>query len=188
MVSIDNGEWATLDCEDGMSDGGVASPYVNEGQHSIALIAYGRDKLGRDGLPLYTAQGTFVATRGNPVSVTYRFYEVGGLSLRWDLWDGSGYRNCAEAGFSATERSMRINLLDLSTNTLVFGDDGDPQYCTGAPIVYQYLKPGRYMVYIRGMIGSTIAYTNEDSPTEVTVYAFEQKTRTDPATTIVLSN
>lgn len=182
-ASIDGGEWVTLNCQDGMTNGGVPSPYLNPGTHTLQLVAYGRDSAGRDGMPLYNSQGTFTTTSGSPTSQNFRFYEVGGISVRWDLWDGYQYRNCTEAGLTG----MIINLRDKVTGELVYGTAGDPQACTGAPILYQFLKPGSYDVYIRGMIGSTVAYTNEASPTTVTVSAFVQKTKTDPSTTIVLT-
>ena len=81
---------------------------------------------------------------------------------------------------------MIINLKNLATGELVYGPACDPQSCTGAPILYQYLKPGRYEVYIRGMRGSTIAYSNEDLPDVLTVNAFEQKTASDVAYTVAL--
>jgi hypothetical protein len=180
-ASIDGGEWVTLRCEDGRVDGGVPSPYLAPGTHKLALVAYGRDTMGRDGMPLYSTEGTFTATAGSPSSWEFAFHEVGGVSLRWELQDGTAYRNCTEAGLS----SMSINFED-STGTLVYGTAGDSQPCNGAPVLYQFLKPGSYKVYIRGMIGSTIAYTNESTPTVVTVRAFEQKTSTDDPTTIVL--
>jgi len=181
-AQIDGGEWVTLNCADGMSNGGVETPWLEDGSHLINLVAYGRDRAGRDNMPLYTSQGTFVTSAGNPRSETFRFFEVGGMSLRWELWDGSMRRSCAEAGLTG----MVINLKNKTTGELVYGSAGDPQACTGAPILYQFLKPGRYEVYIRGLKGSTIAYSNEDVPDVLEVKAFEQKTSSDPSTTINL--
>jgi hypothetical protein len=182
-ASIDDGDWVTLSCEEGMTNGGVPSPYLSAGTHTLQLVAYGYDSAGRNGMPLYNSQGTFTTTSGAPTSQNFRFYEVGGISVRWDLWDGYQYRSCAETGLTG----MTINLRDKATGALVYGTAGDPQSCTGAPILYQFLKPGSYEVYIRGMVGSSVAYTNEASPTTVTVSAFVQKTKADPSTTIVLT-
>ncbi|QRK04017.1 hypothetical protein JQX13_27450 [Archangium violaceum] len=181
-ASIDGGEWVTLNCADGMTNGGVETPWLEDGTHTIDLVAYGRDRAGRDGMPLYSTQGTFVTSAGSPRSESFRFYEVGGMSLRWELWDGYDFVNCAEAGLTG----MSINLFDKATGKFVYGTVGDPQPCTGAPVLYQFLKPGSYDVYIRGMKGSTILYTNEDAPTTVTVWAFDQKTAADPSTEITL--
>lgn len=181
-AQIDNGEWVTLDCADGMTNGGIETPWLEDGTHSIYLVAYGRDRAGRDGMPLYTTQGTFVTSAGSPRSETFGFFEVGGMSLRWELWDGSVKRTCAEAGLTG----MVINLKNKATGELVYGAAGDPQSCTGAPILYQYLKPGQYEVYIRGMKGTTLAYTNEDLPDVLTVEAFKQVTAADPSYTVAL--
>jgi hypothetical protein len=181
-ASIDGGEWLSVECTSGMSSEGVPSPFLEAGAHTISLVAYGRDRAGRDGMPLYTSEGTFTTVSGRPISASFRFFEVGGLSLRWELWDGYRYRTCSEAGLTG----MTINLRNLSTGELVYGTAGDSQPCTGAPILYQHLKPGHYEVYIRGMIGTSIAYSNEDDPEVLTVLAFEQKKATDPSTTITL--
>jgi hypothetical protein len=98
------------------------------------------------------------------------------MSLRWELIDGSVGRTCGQAGVTG----ISINLLDLATDTFVFGDNGDPQSCTGAPIIYRFLKPGNYKVYIRGLSGTRVAYTNEyNNPPTLTVTAFQQKTEAD---------
>jgi hypothetical protein len=103
------------------------------------------------------------------------------MSLRWDLWDGTQYRSCAEAGVS----QVVVNLRDLATNTLVFGPDGVAFSCNAAPVVNQFMKPGDYTVYIRGY-ASTAMYTNEANPTNLTVKAFEQKTASDTPTSLVM--
>ncbi len=155
-VSVDNGPWVNLTCEEGMTDIGTKSAPMEPGIHSIELIAYGRDKYNRDGQPLYTTQGTMTLPRSGSIYVSYKFFEVGGMSLKWQLWDGSAgvYKDCTQAGLTG----VVINLIDTATNSAVFGTAGDPYACTAAPVVYQYLKPGRYKVFIRGMVGSAISY------------------------------
>ncbi|MFE8601622.1 hypothetical protein [Archangium violaceum] len=182
-AQIDGGEWVTLNCADGMSNGGVETPWLADGTHTIQMIAYGRDRAGRDNLPLYNTYGTFVTSAGSPRSESYRFFEVGGMSLRWELWDSSTTRrSCSEAGLTG----MLINLKNMNTGEWIYGDAGDSQSCSGAPILYQYLKPGRYEVHIRGMKGSTIVYSNDDLPDVLTVNAFEQKTASDVSYTVAL--
>lgn len=181
-AQIDGGDWVELECAKGMTGGGVETPWLEDGTHTITLVAYGRDRAGRDGMPLYTSQSTFVTSAGAPRSEQVDFFAVGGMSLRWELWDGGTRRSCAEAGLTG----MVINLKNKATGELVYGAAGDPQSCTGAPILYQYLKPGQYEVYIRGMKGTTIAYSNEDLPDVLTVTAFEQKTASDPSYTVAL--
>lgn len=181
-ASIDGGEWVTLNCQDGTTGGGVPSPYLSPGTHTLQLVAYGRDTSGRDGMPLYNSQGTFTTTSGSPTSQSFRFYEVGGMSLRWDLLDGSTYRTCAQAGVTG----VLINMQNRTTGEWVYGTAGDSQSCTGAPILYQFLKPGTYDVYIHGLSGSAVTYDNDSTPLSVTVRAFEQKTSSDTPATVVL--
>jgi hypothetical protein len=185
-ISVDNGAWVDLTCEEGMTTMGTKSAPMEPGTHTIRMVAYGRDQYNRDGLPLYTTQGTMTLPRSGSIFVSYKFFEVGGMSLKWKLWDGFAgkFKDCTEAGLSG----VRINLIDMSNNTPIFGDAGEAYACTAAPVVYQYLKPGRYKVFIRGMAGSTMSYTNEnDAPTYVNVNAFDQRTPTDPAETITIS-
>jgi hypothetical protein len=186
-VSVDNGPAADLDCTAGMVNGGVPSSFLEPGNHTITLVAYGRDKYNRDGMPLYSAQGTMTLPRSGSISVSYRFFEGGGMSLKWLLWDGyaNKYKNCTEAGLTG----IRINLLDMATNNPVFGTAGDPHGCADAPVVYNLLKPGQYKVFIRGLVDQTITYTNEydSTPTILTVAAFDARTGTDPSETISIS-
>ncbi|WNG45005.1 hypothetical protein F0U60_13520 [Archangium minus] len=184
-ASIDGGEEVILNCADGMTNGGVPTPWLADGTHTLELVAYGRDLKGRDGMPLYFTQGTFTTSAGSPRSESFRFYVVGGLSVSWQLWDGYDFVDCSQAGLTA----MSVNLFDKSRGEWVY-PDGDPQPCTGPfgpPILYQFLKPGNYEVHVRGMKGSTVLYTNEDDIKTVTVKAFDQKLKTDPSTETILS-
>lgn len=185
-ASFDNGEWLNLNCAGGMTGAGVPSPYLQPGNHTVHLIAYGWDKADRENVPLYNVLGTFETRAGSPNSVQFKFFELGGMSLRWQLWDGyaNAYKTCAEAGLTG----MTINLRDTVTGELVFGTNGDPQSCTGAPVVYQFLKPGNYEVYIRGYTGDTRVYTNENAATKtvLTVRALEQRTSADTADLVTL--
>jgi hypothetical protein len=176
-ASIDGGPWSRLDCALGWGSSQVATPYLTQGSHTLAFIAW-----SSGGQPYYSGEGTVVTRTGAPVAASFQLKPVGGMALRWELFDGFSYRSCAEAGLSG----MLINLRNKATGVLVYGVAGDAQSCTGAPIIYSYLEPGDYEVYIRGMSGSSIAYTNESSPTTLTVKAFQQKTAAD-AVTIVLT-
>jgi hypothetical protein len=172
-IRIDGGAWSRLECVAGSGGGSVRTPLLAQGQHALEFIA-----LSGDGRPYYSRQGTLETRTGSPVSVSYVFSPVGGMALKWQLLDGSAPKSCADAGVT----SMLINLKDKATGVLVYGDSGDPRSCEGAPVIYQYLRPGSYEVYIRGMKGSTIAYSNEFIPPTLTVTAFEQKTGADAVT------
>jgi hypothetical protein len=175
-VRIDGGEWTRLDCSQGMSDPGVRTPSLVPGRHTLELIG-----LGSGGQPSYYAKGQLDTQSGSPVSVSYRLWAVGGMALRWALFDGTVTRTCSQAGVTG----VSIHLRDEATGEFVHGNVGDSQPCEGAPVIYRYLKPGSYRVFIYGT-GSGGIYTNEnDSPLTLTVTAFQQKTGTE-AVTVVL--
>jgi hypothetical protein len=173
-VSIDSGAWTRLSCTAGSGTNQVVSPYLSPGQHTIAFIG-----VGSGGQHYYYTHGTLETRAGSPVSVSYQLRPVGGMSLRWELFDGTVSKTCAQAGVTG----MAINLMNMATGELVYGTAGDPQRCDGAPVLYNYLEPGSYRVYIRGTGPGDVFYTNEsDFPTTLTVKAFEPKTATDAVT------
>ena len=182
-VRIDGkGDWTRFACEDGFGARQITSPYLTPGSHSLEFV--GVKVSGTTETPYYYRKGTLETSAGAPVSVSYTLNAVGGLSLRWELINGSLSKTCAEAGVS----SVNINLLD-SSGAWVYGTAGDVQPCTGAPILYRFLKAGGYKVYIRGINASgQVLYSNENNnPPTLTVKAFEQKAEKD-AVTIFLRN
>ncbi len=184
QASINGGAWFPVSCQDGTSGGGIPTPYLEPGTHTIRLVAYGYDTTGRNGMPLYNLQGSVTTQQGTDApSAEFGFFALGGMSLRWDFWDGYQYRTCTETGVT----QVVFNLLDLSTNTLVFGEQGVSHGCGEAPVVNQFMKPGDYKVYIRGYVGTSMTYSNESNPTNLTVKAFEQKVSTDTSTVLVMS-
>lgn len=176
-VSIDGGAWSRLDCTEGWNDSQVVTPYLTQGSHTLAFIGW-----SSGGQPYYYATGAVETRTGAPVAASFQLGAVGGMAIRWELFDGSSYETCAEAGLTG----MAINLLNKATGELVFGIAGDTQSCDGAPIIYSYLAPGDYEVYVHGLSGSTVAYANDDSPMTVTVTAFQQKTAADAVTLTLL--
>lgn len=172
-VSIDGGAWQQFDCAAGSSVVGnaVQSAYLEPGTHSIQFIG-----VGSDGKPYYYASGSLSSQSGSPAHNDYSLWAVGGMSLRWELLDGSTFRTCAEAGVT----QVVINLENVDTGELVYGEVGDTQSCTGAPIIYRFLKPGDYRVYIRGTGPGNVFYTNEYAvPPVLSVVAFQQKEAQD---------
>ncbi|MFY0580321.1 hypothetical protein ACN28S_44220 [Cystobacter fuscus] len=117
--------------------------------------------------PYYYRSGTLTTQAGSPVSVSYTLWAVGGMSLRWELLDGSVHKTCEQAGVTG----VRINMRDRVTGKLVYGEEGDAKACTGAPILYKYLRPGDYDVIIKGMSGSQVTYSNLNNPPVLTVKA-----------------
>jgi hypothetical protein len=183
-ISLDNGPWENVDCAAGMVDGGLASPDLTPGNHTIRIAAYGRDKWGRDGLLLYNTLGTMTLPRSGSIAASFQLFAVGGMSLKWKFWDGyaSKFKDCAEAGVDR----VVIHLFDLSANRYVFGEAGESVACTLAPVIYSDMKPGQYKVYMYGMSGSAKLYSSESTPETVTVEAFDQKIPTDPGTPVTL--
>jgi len=176
-VRIDGGDWTRLQCEKGIGTNQVSSPYLTPGSHTIEFVGVRVSSSGET--PYYYRKGELTTQAGSPISVSYKLLAVGGMSLRWELRDGSSYNTCAQAGVS----EIRINMQNVATNEYLYGDEGDVQPCTGAPILYRFLRPGDYRVFIRGMNGSRIAYTNENSGAVVlTVKAFQQKTEAQAVT------
>jgi hypothetical protein len=178
-VRIDDGEWKRLVCEDGFGGNQVSSPFLAPGSHTIEFVGVNVTSSGET--PYYYRSGTLTTQAGSPISVSYNLWAVGGMSLRWELIDGSLHKTCEQAGVTG----VRINMRDRVTGKLVYGESGDAQSCTGAPILYRFLRPGQYEVLIRGMSGSQVTYTNESNPPTLTVSAFVQK-RIEDASTVNL--
>jgi hypothetical protein len=176
-VSIDNGEKTRLPCEDGIGGKQVSSPFLAPGPHTIEFV--GLNVTSSGATPYYYRSGTLTTQANSPISVSYNLWAVGGMSLRWDLFDGSLKKTCEQAGVTG----VRINMRDRVTGKLVYGDDGDAQPCKSDFVVlYKYLRPGQYEVFIRGMSGSQVTYTNESNPPTLTVTAFVQKKEADAYT------
>ncbi|WNG20080.1 hypothetical protein [Cystobacter fuscus] len=175
-VRIDNGEWARMACEDGIGGNQVHTPFIAPGTHSIEFV--GMNVTNSGATPYYYRSGTLTTQAGSPISVSYTLWAVGGMSLRWELLDGSVYKTCEQAGVTG----VRINMRDRVTGKLVYGEEGDAKACTGAPILYKYLRPGDYDVIIKGMSGSQVTYSNLNNPPVLTVKAFVQKGEADAYT------
>ncbi|ATB27960.1 hypothetical protein [Melittangium boletus] len=172
-VRIDGGEWTRLQCEKGIGTNQVSSPYLAPGAHTIELV--GVRVSGSGETPYYYRKEPLTTQAGSPIFASFKLMAVGGMTLSWDLRDGSLARTCAQAGVS----ELRVNMRNLATNKLVYGEDGDAQPCTDPHnyLNYRFLPPGDYRVFIRGVNGSRIAYSSENHDEPVlTVKAFVQKT------------
>lgn len=177
------GDWTRFTCTEGFGTNRMTSPYLAPGTHTLELK--GLKVNGTSEVPYYYRSGTMKLEAGSPADYVFTLNAVGGLSVRWELINGSLSKTCAEAGVS----KVNINFQD-STGAWVYGgakDVGDVQSCVGAPILYQYLRPGTYKVFVRGLNASDqLLYSNENySPPALTVKAFEQKTKEDAVTIYV---
>ncbi len=161
-ITID-GDTARFNCSEGFKQPGVQTPYLQPGSHSITFVG-----LSADSYPYYRYNGTLVTRAGDPVSAEYNLaWGVGGAAFKWQLTNGSTGQTCGSSGVT----TMSINFKDASGNW-VYGGTGDAQDCTAAPIVYSYLQPGTYAVFIEGRGAGGILYrSNGDYPPMVTVQA-----------------
>lgn len=175
-VRIDGGPWTRYVCEKGLGNNQVSSIYLQPGDHIVEFVGV-RVASGAESI-YYYRKGALKTQAGSPIVSSYKLLAVGGMSLRWELLDGTAAKTCAQSGVT----SMRINMQNLATKELVYGNDGDAQRCDGAPILYPFLRPGDYRVYVRGLNGTQTTYTNESDAPVLTVKAFVQKKDTDAVT------
>jgi hypothetical protein len=161
---IDGGSWTRLDCAAGeLSTSGVKTPLLDPGTHTLELVA-----VDQYDYPYYRVQGSLTTFASRPVSVEYRLqWAVGGAAVRWELKDGGLVKTCAQAGV----QSVAIDFQDAQGN-FVYGDGGDVHACDAAPILYNFLKPGTYRVYLRGTGPNGVNFlSNAASPFTFTVTA-----------------
>ncbi|QRN99737.1 hypothetical protein JRI60_12260 [Archangium violaceum] len=174
---IDNGEWARFSCAEGTGSAQVQSPFLAPGQHTIELVGVRVTSAGEE--PFYHRTSTLTTQAGSPISVSYGLNAVGGLSLRWELIDGSISKTCAQSGVT----QVTIHLYDETRKQYVYGDAGDVHPCNGAPIIYNFLRPGYYTVIMDGTGPGGVFYTNRyNSPPSRPVTAFVQETEGDAYT------
>ncbi|MFZ5471171.1 MAG: hypothetical protein ACOZIN_17250, partial [Myxococcota bacterium] len=161
-VTID-GVTTRYTCEQGQTLAGAQTPFLTAGTHVISFVA-----MDANGYPYYRLTSSLQTVAGNPVFVDYQLaWGVGGVALTWQLTDGQVAHTCASAGVT----TMSINFEDAQGN-LIYGQNGDPQACNAAPIVYSYLQPGTYRVFIKGTGPGNVLYlSNGTNPPVVTITA-----------------
>ncbi|WP_426754223.1 hypothetical protein [Myxococcus sp. Y35] len=139
---IDDGEWERAECWEGHGGNQIQTRYLAPGYHDVEFVAV--DAQGR---PWYYFIGGIDTQASRPTSHTVSLWAVGGASVRWVLrsWYGTPL-SCYEAGVTR----VGINFRDYYTGELVYGDVGDWHDCidspTPTPVVYEFLRPGRYVV------------------------------------------
>lgn len=138
-VRVDDGEWVNIPCVDGYGANSIKSPFLDPGLHTLEFVA-----IGDEGAPWYYYSGTINTQAGIPTSHTASMWAIGGTSIRWDIIAGSQTLTCSQARIS----QVQINFRDTFTNELVYGIFGDMHGCNDAPVVYEFLRPGRYKVEI----------------------------------------
>jgi hypothetical protein len=146
-------------CTDGQQNPGVATPYLAPGEHYIEFVAV--DAQNR---PLFYFNGGLLTRAYDPVGADYSLYTVGGASISWRLSDGAATFDCP-----GSNPTVYVNFQDVNTGNWVYPGIGDGHACSTKPIVYQFLRPGRYALRIQT---STGGYTYLSAPgITVDVYA-----------------
>lgn len=161
-LSIDGASPTRVTCASGQTSPGVQTPYLAPGSHTVTASA-----VDSSGYRYYRYSGTLTTFAGSPVSNTLTMvWAVGGVAVNWTLANSTGSvtYTCATAGV----QNMAINFLD-STGHYLYGVNGDPQACSAAPVVYSFLPPGNYYVYITGAGTGGTYRSNEAVPPLVTV-------------------
>jgi hypothetical protein len=160
-VTIDQGATLRYSCADGMTAPGAQTPFLNPGPHHIELIG-----VDSTNYPYYRASGNLTTTSGTPISASYQLgWNVGGVSIAWQLIDGFA-ETCAQAGV----QTVTVNFRDSAGN-LVYGPNGDPQPCTGAPILYNAIVQGNYQMLLVGTGPGGTFRSNVQNPPTVTIVA-----------------
>jgi hypothetical protein len=159
-VKIDNGSWRRYACALGITDPGAKSEFVDPGNHNIEVVA-----LDADGYARFDFKGTLSTLSGNPVGAQYNLaWAIGGASISWTLYDGMTEKTCGSSGVT----SMNVNFKD-SNGQWVY-TNGDIQACAAEPVVYAYLAPGTYQVYIQGTGSGPVQYNSSTvAPETITV-------------------
>jgi hypothetical protein len=161
-VRIDQGGWTRFNCGAGRTDPGAHSVYLEPGSHTIHLVA-----LDADGYANFEYVGALQTFAGSPVTADYSLnWAIGGTAITWQLLQGSTPKTCAEAGVT----SMVVHFVDAQGN-YVYGTAGDAHACNAAPIVYGYLKPGTYTLYVSGTGSGGQYLSSGTSPKIVNVTA-----------------
>ncbi|MGE6760720.1 hypothetical protein ACQKGO_22065 [Corallococcus interemptor] len=134
---VDDGAWARFNCNQGSEGRYVETPEIAPGQHYLEIVAI--DSLER---PLYYYGGGFTSQAGIPASITANTWVIGGAAVGWQLYEGKTGLSCGMAGVS----EVGINFQDVHTNEWVYGEAGQWFSCNESPAIFEFLRPGEYLV------------------------------------------
>ncbi len=161
---INDGDWERFNCSQGNGGAVVESPTLSAGTHYLELVA-----VNQAGQPWYYYGQEFTIQAGTVTPVTAAMWLVGGAAIKWDLKWGSSPLTCSSAGLT----EVAINFRDVYTGQLVYGIFGDRHGCNDAPVVYSFLRPGRYEVELSGRAADGRVYESDDGKTYVDVVAHQ---------------
>ncbi|MFY2561376.1 hypothetical protein ACN469_27495 [Corallococcus terminator] len=157
---INGGDWVRFSCSEGSSGASVTTPTLNAGNHDLQLVAV--DGQNR---PWYYYSGQFSLQSGETKNVLASMWVIGGASIKWELRAGGSALSCSQAGIT----EVAINFRDAFTGQLVYGIVGDRHGCNDAPVVYEFLRPGRYEVEMYAKAGNGTEYFNVDDSVFINV-------------------
>lgn len=161
-VSIDQGDWLVYDCAAGQTVEGTPTPYLTVGSHNIELSA-----VNSSGYEYYFKLSTLPVSNTPSLQQYDLDWAVGGATVKWTVTNGSTATTCAAAGIT----TVYVNFRD-SNGDLVYTGSGDPQPCANLAIVYNFLKPGNYQVFLSANGSGTSVYqSSTTSPPVVSVAA-----------------
>jgi hypothetical protein len=163
-VRVDDGQSATFDCARGQGANSIQTPYLEPGNHVLEFIAF-----DANGAPWYHYTGTITTRAGAPTSHTASMWVIGGASIRWDILANGQTLSCAQAKLA----QVRINFRDVFTGELVYGIFGDGHGCTTAPVVFEFLRPGRYEVEMYAQATDGREYLSPDRGPVIDVVAHQ---------------
>jgi hypothetical protein len=163
-VRVDDGAWTRIDCARGHGANSIQTPYLEPGEHFLEFVA-----VDANGNPWYYYSGLIVTQAGAPTSHTASMWAIGGASIRWDIFAGSQRLSCSQARIS----EVRINFIDVFTGELVYGLFGDGHGCNDAPVVYEFLRPGRYKVEVYARASDGFEYKTPQNGPVVDVIAHQ---------------
>ncbi|MCE9667399.1 hypothetical protein LY474_06185 [Myxococcus stipitatus] len=161
---IDGGNEANFDCSAGNAGGRVSLPSLQPGTHDIQLFGY--NSAGR---ALYFLSRQFTVQSSGDYSFTTTLRPVGGVAIKWELRSGGVAQSCEQAGIT----TVAINFRDVFTGQRVYGTAGDSHGCNAAPVVFDFLLPGRYEVEMYARSSSGAEYFSVDEAVFANVFAHE---------------
>jgi hypothetical protein len=163
-VSIDSGDWISFNCADGQTTSGVSSPTLSIGTHSIVLSA-----VNSMGYEYYSKTSSLPVSATASVQQYDLDWSVGGATIHWQITDATATTtlSCAQAGIT----DVYVNFRD-GNGDLVYPGAGDKEPCSGLSIVYSFLKPGTFNVFLQANgAGSSVFQSSQATPPSITVSA-----------------
>ncbi|WP_141323754.1 hypothetical protein [Myxococcus sp. AB025B] len=148
-LRIDGGPWERFSCSAGSAGATITNTNLGAGNHDLQLVA-----VDAQNNPWYYYTGSFSVPSGGSANVLASLWVIGGASIKWELRAGGAALSCSQAGIN----DVAINFRDVFTGELVYGIVGDVHGCNDAPVVFEFLRPGRYQVEMFARANNGVEY------------------------------